>query len=92
MSQENVDLVSGLHPGPDVDTTQMFRDDDAWAAVAAAVHGSIRLDSFVDECCLAGLHRAAECAHHTAGQRGLKAEGIADSENLLSDLQRGGIA
>jgi len=36
MSQENVDLVSGLHPGPDVDTTQIFRDDDAWAAVAAA--------------------------------------------------------
>jgi ketosteroid isomerase-like protein len=37
MSQENVELVLGLQPGPDDDLAQVFRDDDMWAAFVEAV-------------------------------------------------------
>ncbi len=36
MSQENVELVLGLYPAPDVDYVQLYRDDDMWAAQVAA--------------------------------------------------------
>ena len=32
MSQENVEIVRALLPGPDVDLVPLFRDDDMWAA------------------------------------------------------------
>jgi hypothetical protein len=35
MSQENVELVRGLLPGPDVDVAPLFRDDEKWAALSA---------------------------------------------------------
>ncbi len=65
---------------------------DERAAGIAAIDGRVGLDGFVDESGLAGLHGAAESADHASGQRGLKAEGIAYSQNFLSHLQAGGIA
>jgi ketosteroid isomerase-like protein len=42
MSQENVEVIRRLLPGPDVDVAQALRDDDLWAAAskawAAVVH------------------------------------------------------
>jgi len=42
MSQENVEVIRRLLPGPDVDIAQALRDDDLWAvtskAWAAVVH------------------------------------------------------
>ena len=35
MSQENVELVLGLTPAPNVDIAPIFRDDDMWARLAA---------------------------------------------------------
>jgi limonene-1,2-epoxide hydrolase len=32
VSQENVEIVRALLPGPDVDLVPLFRDDDMWAA------------------------------------------------------------
>jgi limonene-1,2-epoxide hydrolase len=37
VSQENVELVMGLQPGPDLDLVEQFRDDDSWAAFSAAL-------------------------------------------------------
>jgi ketosteroid isomerase-like protein len=37
MSQENVELVRGLQPAPDVDIAELLRDDDIWAALSQAV-------------------------------------------------------
>ena len=31
MSQENVELVLGLFPAPDVDVVQLYGDDTLWA-------------------------------------------------------------
>ena len=36
MSQENMELVTNLHFGPDVDFAGLFRDDDAWATLVDA--------------------------------------------------------
>src|SRR6266516_3813704 len=36
MSQENVEIVLRLQPGPDVDLVRLFRDDDMWAAFVEA--------------------------------------------------------
>ena len=42
MSQENVELITSLQPGPDVDIAELFRDEQVaeatWAAVASAFH------------------------------------------------------
>jgi SnoaL-like domain len=37
MSQENVELVRGLQPAPDVDVAALFRDRAAWAALMETV-------------------------------------------------------
>ena len=37
MSQENVDLVMGFQPDPDMDLVERFSDDDSWAAFSAAL-------------------------------------------------------
>jgi len=37
VSQDNVEIVRRLHPRPDVDFAQLYRDDASWAAVAEAV-------------------------------------------------------
>jgi hypothetical protein len=37
MSQENVEIVLGLYPGPDVDYVPLFRDDSLWAEFAEAL-------------------------------------------------------
>src|SRR5262249_26300876 len=60
---------------------------DERAAGIAAIDGSVGLNGFIDEGGLAGLHGAAEGTDDASGQRALEAEGIADSENLLADLQ-----
>src|SRR5271165_351294 len=79
-----------VNRGVDADDFAMRIDERA--AGISAVDGRVGLDGFVDESGLAGLHRAADGAHHPGGQRGLKAEGIADGQNFLSDLQGRGIA
>ena len=63
-----------------------------WPAGVAAIDGRIRLNGFVDESRLAGLHRATDCADNAGGQGTLETEGVADGQNLLADLERGGIA
>src|SRR5438874_13692162 len=37
MSQENVELIRGLQPAPDVDVAALFRDRAAWAALMETV-------------------------------------------------------
>jgi ketosteroid isomerase-like protein len=37
MSQENVELVRRLQPGPDMDLVQLFRDDEMWSDVVEAL-------------------------------------------------------
>jgi ketosteroid isomerase-like protein len=37
VSQENVDLVLGFQPRPDIDLVEHFRDDDSWAEFSAAL-------------------------------------------------------
>jgi ketosteroid isomerase-like protein len=37
VSQENVELVMGFQPGPDVDLAEQFGDDDAWVAFSAVL-------------------------------------------------------
>src|ERR1700680_1436490 len=37
MSQENVELVLGFQPEPDMDLVEHFRDDDSWAEFSAAL-------------------------------------------------------
>jgi hypothetical protein len=44
MSQENVELVLGLFPAPDVDTVQLYRDDSLWAQQADAMAAFIHAD------------------------------------------------
>jgi len=36
MSQENVELVTKLHPGPDANMAELFRNDDIWSALPDA--------------------------------------------------------
>jgi ketosteroid isomerase-like protein len=44
MSQENVELVLGLHSAPDVDLAQIFRDDLMWAASVEVMASSFHAD------------------------------------------------
>jgi ketosteroid isomerase-like protein len=44
MSQENVDLVLGLYPAPDVDLVPLYRDDTQWAEQAEALAPFIHAD------------------------------------------------
>jgi ketosteroid isomerase-like protein len=37
MSQENVELVLGLYPPPDVDNVQLYSDDNLWTGFAEAL-------------------------------------------------------
>ena len=37
MSRENVELVRKVHPAPDVDMAELFRNDDMWLALADAL-------------------------------------------------------
>src|SRR5258705_12143221 len=37
MWQENLEVVRGIQPAPDVDLAALFRDDTAWAALSKAV-------------------------------------------------------
>jgi hypothetical protein len=37
MSHENVELVLGFQPRPDMDLVEHFRDDDSWAEYSAAL-------------------------------------------------------
>jgi hypothetical protein len=53
MSQENVDLVIGLYPAPEVDYVPLYRDDGLWAEWAQA------LAPFV--------HADFECVQHAFG-------------------------
>jgi hypothetical protein len=36
MSQENVELVTGLQPAPDVDIAALFRNEHMWSALVDA--------------------------------------------------------
>jgi len=58
----------------------------------AAVDGGVGLNRFINKRGLAGLHCAAQRAHHTRSERRLEAERIADGQNLLPHLQRRRIA
>ncbi|HEY4897147.1 MAG TPA: nuclear transport factor 2 family protein [Solirubrobacteraceae bacterium] len=53
MSQENVDLVLALQPGPDLDFARLFRDEDVAAAAIEAVAPY--------------FHPDLECAHRLLG-------------------------
>jgi ketosteroid isomerase-like protein len=44
VSQENVEIVRGLQPSPDVDLAQLFRDDAIWAATLEGVSNLIHPD------------------------------------------------
>jgi hypothetical protein len=44
MSQENVNLVMGLYPAPDVNIAQQYRDDTLWAEQAKALAPFIHAD------------------------------------------------
>jgi ketosteroid isomerase-like protein len=44
VSRENVELIRGLQPAPDVDLAELFRDDAAAAALLAAIAPLFRAD------------------------------------------------
>ena len=44
MSEENVELVLGLYPAPDVDFVQLYGDDSLWAAQVEAMAPFIHAD------------------------------------------------
>jgi hypothetical protein len=44
MSQENVEVVRGIQPGPDVDFAALIRDDTTWAGVSQAAAPLVRHD------------------------------------------------
>jgi ketosteroid isomerase-like protein len=62
MSQENVELVLGLFPAPNVDVVQLYGDDTLWAEQAEALAPFIHADfdcvmyEFGSERRYAGLH------------------------------------
>jgi ketosteroid isomerase-like protein len=44
MSQENVEMVLGLQPAPDVDLARLFRDDTSWAELTATLGPALTQD------------------------------------------------
>jgi ketosteroid isomerase-like protein len=44
MSRKNVELVRSVHPAPDVDMAELFRNDEMWSAVAGALASSFHAD------------------------------------------------
>jgi ketosteroid isomerase-like protein len=44
VSQEHVELVRALHPGPATDLARVYRDDLLWAAASAAISASLARD------------------------------------------------
>ena len=44
MSQENVELVLGVFPAPDVDVVPLYRDETSWAEQAEALAPFIHAD------------------------------------------------
>jgi ketosteroid isomerase-like protein len=66
VSQENVELVLRGQPTPDIDLTQIFRDDVLWAA-AVEVNAPIRHRDF--ECILRG---GPQGDHTYAGTDGMR--------------------
>jgi hypothetical protein len=52
VSQENVEVVLGFQPGPDMYMTQLFRDDDIWAATSSVIAPRFHADY---ECVFRGL-------------------------------------
>ena len=66
MSQENVELITSLQPGPEVDITGLFRDEQVaeatWTAVASAFH---------DDCAFVNASPGVGSTH--TGLHGLRA-------------------
>ena len=56
MSQENVELVLGFQPDPDMDLVERFSDDDSWAAFSAALSPAFAPD-FESANALLGIDR-----------------------------------
>ena len=67
MSQEDVDIVVGLQPSPDVDVAQLFGDEKLWAGVSGAAAHLFQPDF---ECAFVGA-TPSEANH--AGVDGLRA-------------------
>src|SRR5438034_1176071 len=57
---------------------------DQRAAGIAAVDGRIRLNGFVNESGLAGLHRAPKRADNAGRERGLETERVAERKDFLA--------
>ena len=56
MSQENVDLVMGFQPDPNIDLVEQLSDDDSWAAFSAALSPAFASD-FESANALLGIDR-----------------------------------
>jgi ketosteroid isomerase-like protein len=56
MSQENVELVLGFQPDPDMDLVERFSDDDSWGAFSAALSPAFAPD-FESANALLGIDR-----------------------------------
>src|SRR5712691_2458254 len=69
-----------------VDPDDLAARIDERAARIAAVDGGIGLNGFINEGGLAGLYRASQGADHARSEGALKAEGIANGQNLLANL------
>src|SRR5262249_15199760 len=70
-----------------IDSDHFAARIDQRSAGVAAVDGGVSLNRFIDKGRLASLHRSTKRADHTSGQRALKSEWIANSQNLLAHLQ-----
>jgi ketosteroid isomerase-like protein len=71
MSRENVEVVKGLQPGPDVDVAALFRDDSLARAAIEAVG-----PAFTDD---------LECLSAVPGQQGRRYRGLEGLRNLWLD-------
>jgi hypothetical protein len=66
MSQENVEIVRGIQPSPDIDLAALFRDDAAWLALSEEVAPLLHEDF------KAGMRTVGEQAPFLQGTEGLR--------------------
>ena len=69
-----------------VDSDYFAMRIDQRTAGIPPIDGGVGLNGFIDQRRLAGLHRTAQRADDAGGQGALKAERVADRQNLLSHL------
>src|SRR6476661_1916465 len=85
MSQENVELVLGLQPAPDVDLARLFRDDTSWAGLTATLGPALTQDF---ECVTRGFPgNDGQISGGIAGMRAVWLEWLAPWESYRTEIE-----